>query len=56
MGGRGDDVHANAACLLFHLVGCSVEPLLPLLVASLLKRQPCKNLEFLKLSRQELRN
>ena len=32
--------------------GCSVKPLLPLLVASLLKRQPCKKLELLKLSKQ----
>ena len=33
-----------------------VKPLLPLLLASLLKRQPCKNLEFLRPARQKLRN
>ena len=58
-GGGGDDVHANAACV-FCFFGCVIsnaaKPLLPLLVSSLLKCQPCKNLEFLKLSRQKLRN
>ena len=57
--GGGDDVHANAACV-FCFFGCVIsnaaKPLLPLLVSSLLKCQPCKNLEFLKLSRQKLRN
>ena len=35
--GRGDDVHANAACVLLryfsNAAGCSVKPLLPLLVS-----------------------
>ena len=34
------------ALLLKHAAGCSVKPLLPLLVAPPLKRQPYKNLEF----------
>ena len=62
VGWGGDDVHANALLLFLLLryfsnaAGCSVKPLWPLLVALLLKRQPCKNLEFLKLSKQKLRN
>ena len=65
--GGGDDVHANAAsvfcffccvtCRDFsNAAGCSVRPLLPLLIASLLKRRPCKNLAFLQLSRQNFEN
>ena len=61
--GGGDDVHANAACVFCfcccinyfsNAAGCSVKPLLPLLVASLLKRQPCKNLEFFKTKTSQL--
>ena len=58
-GGGGDDVHANAASV-FCFFCCVTSQTLPValrgpLIASLLKRQPCKNLAFLQLSRQKLR-
>ena len=61
--GGGDDVQrmrlvssVSLVALLLKRCRLLCEALLPLLVASLLKRQPCKKPEVLKLSRQKLRN